>query len=212
MRCDDGNMNRAMKQVNKLVQEARADMKKEMEKPFILRLFGSLFGMEGNKFQKLKEELPRVIKSGLPSFITKKASIDDKGSLSCTGMKLPDALDYLSKNMVTLKKLNWSFDSTIIEHKYLKPSLSVLQSTITKKQAEIVIQFDHSLDSNNGISKEGPYIIDTLMARVEGAKKRPRPFLSWVDNQKEAEKIRNLVSLVHADFLLPQKITFKESN
>ena len=61
LRRDAGAMGEAMHRIRQLVQEARDDIKREMDKPFILRLFGSLFGMENNTFQLALSHLPEKV-------------------------------------------------------------------------------------------------------------------------------------------------------
>lgn len=71
---DSGSdMDAAIVEVRVLIADTRREIKREMDKPLILRIFGSLFGMENGKFDELKNRLPAIIERGMPRFLKKKA-------------------------------------------------------------------------------------------------------------------------------------------
>ena len=97
---DDGAMGKAMREVREVVADARAEIKKEMDKPFILRLFGSLFGMENNTFDRMKKRLPEILKNAMPDLAESFTFTPPDTGVSCEGMRLADALIYLREECV----------------------------------------------------------------------------------------------------------------
>lgn len=212
MRCDSGNMERAMIQVNQLVKDAREDIQKEMRKPFILRLFGSLFGMEGNKFNKLKNRLPPIIDSAMPGFLKKKSNGDSKIEYSCTGMKLDDALDYCLENHLRPIKFYWRFDSTIQEKKYLKPALSILESEVSgKKNGTFTLQFNHPYNSESGFENAGISVVDSLIVDVKKRDSFPETFGKWLSGSICEKSVKDKLANLGVSDLLDSIIMYKST-
>ena len=86
-----------------------------MDKPFIIRLFGSLFSMEGNTFSKMKERLPKIMEDAMPNILTDFTEADPPSKTACEGMRLFNALEYLHQGGVAIGSIAWTFDDTVDE-------------------------------------------------------------------------------------------------
>ncbi|NQZ56952.1 MAG: hypothetical protein HRT88_05710 [Lentisphaeraceae bacterium] len=154
---EGGAMEEAMAEVNAKVDKARRKMEKEMNKPFILRIFGSLFGMEGNSFGKLKEDLPKIFKKAIPQNMLSFTKEPEKGELQCQMMRLSDALLYLRGQGIKPDKINfqWKYDDDVVDERYLNSSGMVLEAKRSDADAaEVVLQMPHPFDTEDGLNVE----------------------------------------------------------
>ena len=191
---DEGAMGEAMSRVRSIVQEARNDIKKEMNKPFILRLFGSLFGMENNTFQKMKEKLPKELSSALPNLVVNFSITTPSTAIACEGMRLVDALLYLQQREVVLEQVSWFFDDTLDsdEGRYIQASGTVLRAEQTPSGgASLVIQLVHSFNDENGLGETETQRLEnlaTLRQQAEVLRQNPPLFDAWWAYEDEQKK------------------------
>ncbi len=154
---EDDKMAAAMKKVKAKVNKARKDIQKEMDKPFILRLFGSLFGMEGNKFDKLKRDLPALIKDAMPTSVGKFGNSTEPSGVAVTSMRLTDALLELKEKKKTLSEIRWKLADKVSEEKYVALSGTVLDAEeMEDGKVVLTVQLWHPFNGENGLEQRDP--------------------------------------------------------
>ncbi|MEM7049054.1 MAG: hypothetical protein AAF604_05320 [Acidobacteriota bacterium] len=181
---DDGAMGAAMKVVRKKISDGREKIQKEMDKPFILRLFGSASSMEKNTFESLKEELPEILANALPDELERYATIAPPSHTACAGMRLADALNYLAVKGVRLEKVSWGWDPAQFGP-FIKLGGTVLAAEETGSGGvHLVLQYIHPYDGEDGIGETEEARRSNLdqIAR-EVAQARERPMLDWLSRE-----------------------------
>lgn len=180
---DDGAMGKAMREVREVVADARAEIKKEMDKPFILRLFGSLFGMENNTFDRMKKRLPEILKNAMPDLAESFTFTPPDTGVSCEGMRLADALIYLREECVPLEELLWTWDDWH-DGAYIKLSGTVLKAEETETgAARLVLQYFHPYNGEEGLGEDGDARSENraaLAAAAQLQRTTPPPLSAWL--------------------------------
>ena len=178
---DDGKMGQAMAKVNEKVEAARRDIKKEMDKPFILRIFGSLFSMEGNSLEKLKRDLPKTLKSAMPSALEGMTRTAPPSPVACVGMRLADALLDLQTNQVDIEQISWSLDEEV-EEGYLKLGGTVISALQSEAGgARLTIQYLHPWNGEEGLGSSESERRERLQEVREQAREARRGSLELYD-------------------------------
>lgn len=191
---DDSGIGQAITKTKALIAEARKEIKKELDKPFILRIFGSLFGMEGNAFSGMKKKLPPILKSALPKSINLFSSTSQSNEIACLGMRVTDALHYLKEQNIPLGTLTWSFDDEL-----KSPFISfsgTIQKAIKDKdgKAQLTLQIYHNYNGENGLGEIESDIhtaYENLKLRVQSEKGQDLNLSLWLEQENE-EKLRKL--------------------
>lgn len=193
---DDGKMGQAMAKVNKKVEAARREIKKEMDKPFILRIFGSLFSMEGNSLEKLKRDLPKTLESAMPSTLTRFTRTEPPSPVVCVGMRLVDALIDLQSNQLDVEQISWSFDETL-EEGFLKLGGTVLSAEQSEQGgARLVIQYPHPWNGEEGLGSGEADRRDRLRQTRDEARAARSNLLELYDwmIDEDLEKVRQVTA------------------
>ena len=200
---DNGKMESAMAKVRDEVADARAKIKKEMEKPFILRLFGSIFGQENNTFANMKVRLPKLLKDAMPDFLSQETDADQPSKTACEGMKLPDALIYLQKGRVVISSIEWHFDDNVMDDKYIYgPGQIIEVKELNPQEVSLLIQVQHEFTTEDGIGTDQQTQSENmakLQASVAEFKSETIYFNTWIDKlpkDKRTEALAAGVALV----------------
>ena len=186
---EDSDMDKAMHEVKEIVAQTREDIEAEMNKPFYLRIFGSLFGMEGNSFQGLKEDLPAVIKDAMPSVVGTFSFTSSADDICCDGMRLTEALELIESENVELDNLYWSFDDTVVEedtdhNQFILFGGTILQSEQTTEGINLTIQMQHPYDGENGIGRSDESKLSELSDWAGASSNQTTQILlSWLDDE-----------------------------
>ena len=196
MGSDDGAMSVAMKKVREEVASARAAIKKEMEKPFILRIFGSIFGQEDNTFAKMKERLPKIMEDAMPDFLAQQTESAPASKTACKGMRLFDALEYLHAGKVEILSLSWDDIDKVEEDIFVTgPGVSLKVEEVSPTQVHLLIQMQHDYISEDGLGKDYTEQQESLAAlrEAEQAYKLESLFLNtWLDNISNKDRKKAL--------------------
>lgn len=180
---EDSAMDKAMKTVNKKVAAARKKISKEMDKPFLLRLFGSLFSMEGNTLENLKVELPKLLKNAMPKSIDAFTFPPEPASpTACVGMRLSDAAACFQRLDLEVEEILWSFDDQM-EDAYLKLGGTILEAEPVRSGGiRIVLQYPHGFDGESGLGSgsERQRNLKVLATEVEAARSKDLGFFNWL--------------------------------
>ncbi len=202
---EDSGMGKAMTEVRAVVADTRKKIQKEMDKPFILRLFGSLFGMEGNSFQGMKEKLPKILEDAMPTSVVSFSAPASTNEIACAGMRLGDALQYLYERKITMGALYWTFDKTetAAETKaYIQLSGSILIAEKDKDgKAILVLQMNHNFNGEDGIGTSEKQKSDarttlSLLASDHGVKYLSSWFTDGQQGDAESKLLKKGVPLV----------------
>lgn len=189
---DDSNIGKAITKTKILIAEARKEIKKELDKPFILRIFGSLFGMEGNAFSGMKKKLPPILKSAMPDSINFFSSSSESNEITCLGMRLGDALLYLQDQNLEIGHLYWTYDN-----KLNSPFISfsgTVQEAIKNEQgkADLTLQVYHSYNGENGLGDTEENITENLSnLNLRVQQEEILTLKLWLE-QEDNEKLRLL--------------------
>lgn len=192
---EDSTMGKAMVQVRQVVAETRQDIQKEMDKPFILRLFGSLFGMEGNSFQKMKEELPRILKDAMPTALTTRTVSAPDNEVACVGMRLGDALKYLHDQRLAIGSLTWTYDDTL-SGSHIQLSGSILGAwKDADGKAVLVLQMPHSYNGESGLGTSPQQMADArLLLQTSADQHAIRHLADWFSGGQQGDAEAELLA------------------
>ena len=192
---EDSAMGKAMAEVRGVVAETRAEIKKEMDKPFILRLFGSLFGMEGNSFQGMKDKLPKIMEKAMPKSIVNVSASSPNDDVACVGMRLGDALLYLKSKNLEIGSLSWTFDDKVSDN-YIQLSGSILAAQKDKNgKAVMVLQMNHAYNGEGGLGASAKQRSDAEAMLSTSASLRNKRFLGdWFTNMQQGDAENKLLA------------------
>lgn len=191
LRQEDDEMGKVMQEIDRMVTDARQEIADEMDKPFILRIFGSLFSMEGNTLDELKEKLPRMLKEAMPKSLASLGKESPNPGIACTGMDLADALLCLERKDVQLEEVFWSYDDRLEENR-LQPGGTVLEAVkLETGRGRLTLQLAHPFDGEEGLGntqEERAAALEWMVEEVAASKGEVLCLDSWL-RREDAEKL-----------------------
>lgn len=187
---DSGKSDGVMAAVGEAVGGARKKIQKEMDKPFLLRLFGSKSSMEGNAFGDLKGKLQPVMKKALPDVLKKfSKGPPPSSSVSCSGFRFAAALICLRDQGLALEEVFWNWDDRV-EEQFVQMGGTVLRAELTESQGvRLVIQIQHDFTTEEGLGAteaERQENLARMEQRVAEAQERELRLYEWLLDEDAA--------------------------